>query len=99
MANTKELRDLTSEDVQRWATELRERLFQDKLKLRTGTLEAPTERTKRRRELARVLTVLGEKQRATKKRKEVGSASMVHSRRRVVMAVKSMRSRRGDGSA
>jgi len=67
MANTKELRDLTSEDLQRRATELRETLFQDKLKLRTGTLEAPTERTKKRRELARVLTVLGEKARAPKK--------------------------------
>jgi large subunit ribosomal protein L29 len=67
MANAKELRDLTNEDLQRRATELRETLFQDKLKLRTGTLEAPTERTKKRRELARVLTVLGEKKRAAKK--------------------------------
>jgi len=67
MATSKELRDLTPEDLQRRATELRENLFQDKLKLRTGTLEAPTERTKRRRELAQVLTVLGEKQRTAKK--------------------------------
>ena len=67
MATSKELRDLTTEDLQRRATELKENLFQDKLKLRTGTLEAPTERTKRRRELARVLTVLGEKQRSAKK--------------------------------
>ncbi len=63
MATAKELRELTIEDLNRRAAELRETLFQDRLKLRTGTLESPAERTKHQRELARVLTVLTQKQR------------------------------------
>jgi large subunit ribosomal protein L29 len=66
MATSKELRELSIDDLDRRATELRETLFQDQLKLRTGTLEAPTQRTEHRRELARVLTVLSEKQRTAK---------------------------------
>jgi large subunit ribosomal protein L29 len=72
MATTKELRELTVEDLNRRATELRETLFQDQLKLRTGALEKPTERVTHRRDLARVLTVLGEKQRAAAKEKSNG---------------------------
>ena len=63
MATAKELLELTEEDLKRRATELRENLFQDQLKLKTGTLDNPTERTSHRRELARVLTVLTQKQR------------------------------------
>ena len=66
MATAKELQDLTVEDLSRRAIELRETLFQDQLKLRTGGLESPSERTKHRRELARVLMVLGNKNRAAK---------------------------------
>ena len=62
MATATELRVLSSEDLGRRATELRETLFQDQLKLRTGTLNNPTDRTKHRRELARVLTVLRQKE-------------------------------------
>ena len=72
MATTHELRDLTVEDLTRRATELRETLFQDQLKMRTGSLDKPTERTTHRRDLARVLTVLGEKQRAAVKEKSNG---------------------------
>jgi large subunit ribosomal protein L29 len=68
MATTKELRELTVEDLNRRATELRETLFQDQLKMRTGALDKPTERTAHRKDLARVLTVLGEKQRASKEK-------------------------------
>ena len=66
MATAKELSELTKEDLQRRADELRESLFQDRLKLRTGTLDNPSERTKHRRDLARVLTVLTQKTRAEK---------------------------------
>lgn len=62
MATTEELRQLTQEDLNRRAAELRETLFKDQLKLRTGTLENPSERTTHKRELARILTVLTEKQ-------------------------------------
>jgi large subunit ribosomal protein L29 len=58
---TKELRELTADDRGRRADELRGTLFQDRLKMRTGTLDSPAERTKHRRELARILTVLTEK--------------------------------------
>ena len=61
MATAKELRDLTVEDLERRAGELRQELFQDLLKLRTGTLESPASRTLKRRDLARVLTILTDK--------------------------------------
>jgi|GEM_PF-559274 len=61
MATAKELSELTVDDLRRRADELRESLFQDQLKLRTGTLDNPMERTNHRRDLARVLTVLTQK--------------------------------------
>ena len=64
MATAKELRELNVNDLQRKATELKETLFQDQLKRRTGSLESSTVRTAHRRDLARVLMVLGEKSKA-----------------------------------
>jgi large subunit ribosomal protein L29 len=61
MATAKELAELTVDDLRRRAEELRETLFQDQLKLRTGTLDNPNERTQHRRDLARILTVLSQK--------------------------------------
>ena len=61
MATAKELRELTVDDLRRRAEELRQALFQDQLKLRTGTLDNANERTQHRRDLARILTVLSEK--------------------------------------
>ncbi len=68
MATAKELRDLNLEDLNRRAVELKDTLFRDSMKLKTGTLDSPAERAKHRRELARVLTVLTEKH--SKKAKE-----------------------------
>ena len=62
MSTAKELKDLTIDDLNRRATELRATLFQDQLKLKTGALDNPSERTAHRRDLARVLTVLTQKQ-------------------------------------
>lgn len=62
MATAKELNDLSIEDLGRRATELKQTLVQDNLKLRTGALDNPTERTAHKRDLARVLTVLTAKQ-------------------------------------
>ncbi|HXX31074.1 MAG TPA: 50S ribosomal protein L29 [Myxococcaceae bacterium] len=62
MATAKELRELTVEDLKNRAAELREQLFRDRMKLRTGTLESPTQRRERRRDLARVLTIIRQKQ-------------------------------------
>nr|WP_141327455.1 50S ribosomal protein L29 [Myxococcus fulvus] len=66
MATAKELRELSADDLQRRAMELRETLFQDQLKRRTGSLDNPAERTQHRRDLARILAVLTEKKKAAK---------------------------------
>lgn len=58
MATAKELNELSIDDLNRRALELKATLVQDNLKLRTGALDNPTERTSHRRDLARVLTVL-----------------------------------------
>jgi large subunit ribosomal protein L29 len=67
MATAKELKELSAEDLQRRADELRGTLFQDQLSMRTGNLDSPSQRTQHRRDLARVLTVMTEKKRAEKK--------------------------------
>jgi large subunit ribosomal protein L29 len=61
MATAKELKDLTVEDLERRLVELREGLFQDRLKLKTGSLESPAARATKRRDVARILTVLTQK--------------------------------------
>jgi len=67
MATAKELKDLSVDDLQRRADELRGTLFQDQLSMRTGNLDSPSQRTEHRRDLARILTVITEKKRAEKK--------------------------------
>ena len=69
MATAQELKELTIDDLKRRAQELRETLFQDQLKLKTGALDSPSERTNHRRDLARVLTVLSQKEKAAPKTK------------------------------
>ena len=64
MATAKELHDLTLEDLKNRATELRESLLKDRLKLRTGALESPAKRNDARRDLARILTVITQKQKS-----------------------------------
>jgi large subunit ribosomal protein L29 len=66
MATAKELQDLSVDDLKRRAEELRGTLFQDQLKLKTGALDNPTERTNHKRDLARVLTVMTQKSKAKK---------------------------------
>ncbi|HVG58713.1 MAG TPA: 50S ribosomal protein L29 [Hyalangium sp.] len=68
MATAKELRELSAEDLQRRADELRGTLFQDQLSMRTGNLDSPAKRTTHRRDLARILTVLTEKKSAPEKK-------------------------------
>ena len=64
MATAKELHELTLEDLNRRAAELRESLFKDRLKLRIGALESPAKRAESRRDLARILTVITQKEKA-----------------------------------
>jgi len=74
MATAKELAELTVDDLRRRAEELRESLFQDQLKLRTGTLDNPNERTQHRRDLARILTVLSQKTKQLERRAQPASS-------------------------
>lgn len=74
MATAKELRELTVDDLRRRAEELRQALFQDQLKLRTGTLDNPNERTQHRRDLARILTVLSQKTKPPERRAQPASS-------------------------
>ena len=67
MATSKEMRQLSVEELAKRAVELRETMFNQRIKHRTGTLESSAEIGKNKRELARVLTVLGEKNRAVAK--------------------------------
>lgn len=62
MATAKELAELSIDDLKRRADDLRATLVQDQLKLRTGALDNPSERTAHKRDLARVMTVLTQKQ-------------------------------------
>lgn len=68
MATAKELNDLSVEDLGRRAVELKATLVQDNLKLRTGSLDNPSERTAHKRDLARVLTVMTAKKNAAAKK-------------------------------
>ena len=58
---TKELRDLSIDDLSRKATELNEELFNLRFQLHTGHLENSARIPQVRREIARVKTVLRQK--------------------------------------
>ena len=56
-----ELKELGVEELTRKAAELRENLFNLKIRRRAGTLEATSDVTKNKRDLARILTLLTQK--------------------------------------
>ncbi len=60
-----ELREQTVEELKDKETELAEQLFALRLQKVTGQLDNPTKMTAVRRDMARVLTVLREKQAST----------------------------------
>lgn len=63
MATADEIRALSVDELKRRAAELRESLFNLKVKHRTGQLDSSAEIGKSRKDLARVLTLLSEKER------------------------------------
>ncbi len=67
MATASEIRELTVDELKRRASELRENIFNMRIKHRTGALESSADIGKTRKDLARVLTVLSEKERAAAK--------------------------------
>jgi large subunit ribosomal protein L29 len=56
-----ELKDLSADELTRKAGELRENLFNLKIRRRAGTLESVSDVTKNKRDLARILTLLTQK--------------------------------------
>jgi large subunit ribosomal protein L29 len=56
-----ELKELGVEELTRKAAELRENLFNLKIRRRAGTLESTSDVTKNKRDLARILTLLTQK--------------------------------------
>jgi large subunit ribosomal protein L29 len=61
-----ELKDLSTDELTRKAGELRENLFNLKIRRRAGTLESVSDVTKNKRDLARILTLLTIKQGTSK---------------------------------
>jgi large subunit ribosomal protein L29 len=68
-----ELRDLSVEELTRKAGELRENLFNLKIRRRAGTLESVSDVTKNKRDLARILTLLTQKNGSSKAKKKAAS--------------------------
>jgi len=60
-----ELRDLPVDELTRRANEMRENIFNLRIRHAAGTLDSSADLSKHRRDLARVLTVLNQKKRAT----------------------------------
>ena len=63
MIDVVELRDLTIDDLQVRARELEEQLFRMRVQKSLGQLDAPIKLRFARRDLARIKTVISEKQR------------------------------------
>ena len=68
MMDVAELRDLSVDDLQARAKELEDQLFRMRLQQSLGQLDAPLKLRFTRRDLARIKTVITEKQRATTSR-------------------------------
>ena len=64
MATVKELRELDVKDLRARAAELKQTLFELKNKHSTGVLDSTADLEKTKREIARILTVAAEKDRA-----------------------------------
>ncbi len=62
----KELQELTVEELSRKATEMRENLFNLKIRQKSGQLTSSADLGKNKKDLARVLTILTQKQNAAK---------------------------------
>jgi large subunit ribosomal protein L29 len=59
-----ELKDLPVEELARKAAELRENVFNLRIRQAAGTLDSSADLGKERRDLARVLTILNQKKKA-----------------------------------
>ena len=64
MATAKDMRAMNVEELDKLAASTREEIFRLRIKHKTGRLESSADLSKKRRELAQVLTVLTEKKKA-----------------------------------
>ena len=64
MATAKELRSLSIEELEGLIAKTRDEIFRQRVKHQTGTLESTADMSKKRHDLARILTVLSEKKSA-----------------------------------
>ena len=64
MATVKELRELSVQELEARAAELKQTLFDLKSKANTGVLDSTADLSKTKRDIARCLTVASEKARA-----------------------------------
>jgi large subunit ribosomal protein L29 len=64
MTKTAELRDLSADELRQRERDLDDQLFRLRIQKSMGQLESPARLRTSRRELARVKTILGEKERA-----------------------------------
>ena len=71
----KELNELGVEELNRKASELRENLFNLKIRRRAGTLESISDVTKNKRDLARILTLLTQKTGSSKAQQKSAARS------------------------
>ena len=69
-----ELNELSVDELTRKAGELRENLFNLKIRRRAGTLESVSDVTKNKRDLARILTLLTQKQNTSKAARKTAAA-------------------------
>lgn len=65
MAKTKELREMSSEQLEFSIREAREQLFKLRMQAATEKLDAPSSLRRTRREIARIQTILRERELAT----------------------------------
>jgi large subunit ribosomal protein L29 len=72
--NAADLRDLTLDELTRRAAEMRENLFNLKIRHAAGTLDSSADLGKTKKDLARVLTVLNQKRIAEQKGQTVPAA-------------------------
>jgi large subunit ribosomal protein L29 len=70
-----ELKDLSVEELNRRAGELRENLFNLKIRRRAGTLESTSDVIKNKRDLARILTLLTLKTNSSKSARKQAAAA------------------------
>ncbi len=61
-----ELRGMTTEELERYLYELKDKYFDLRIQKAIGSLTNPMEIRKTKREIARILTILNEKKRSSK---------------------------------